>query len=64
MDLDGIISTDIGLQWGFGALDPTSQSSNMCNECFKVELDEPDFSLVARFKFFMHAMWGMHRKKQ
>ena len=51
MDLDGIISTDIGLQWGFGALDPTSQSSNMCNECFKVELDEPNFSLVARSNF-------------
>ena len=40
---DRISSTDLGLQWGHGVVDPTSLTSSMCNECFKMDLDEPDF---------------------
>ena len=45
MELEGRSLNDLGLQWGFGVTDPTSQTSNMCNECFKLELDENNFSL-------------------
>ena len=46
MELEGRSLNDLGLQWGFGVTDPTSQTSNMCNECFKLELDENNFSLA------------------
>ena len=46
MELDGRSLNDLGLQWGFGVTDPTSQTSNMCNECFKLELDENNLALA------------------
>ena len=45
-ELDGEISKDIGHQWGNGVIDPSSQSGSItCNDCFRLELDEPIFSL-------------------
>ena len=32
--------------WGNGVIDPSSQlEDSMCDECFKLQLDEPSFSL-------------------
>ena len=50
MELDGNLSTDIEYQWGNGVIDPSSQSGNsMCNDCFRLELDEPSISLHLLF---------------
>jgi hypothetical protein len=46
MAIDMDLSTDIGHQWGNGVIDPSSQSEDsMCDDCFKLELDEPNLSL-------------------
>ena len=46
MELEGDVSTDIEHQWGNGVIDPSSQSGSItCNDCFRLELDEPIFSL-------------------
>jgi len=46
MVIDMDLSTDIGHQWGNGVIDPSSQSEDsMCDDCFKLELDEPNLSL-------------------
>ena len=45
-DLDGEILKDTALMWGNGVIDPSSQlEDSMCDECFKLELDETSFSL-------------------
>ena len=43
-ELDGEILKDTALMWGNGVIDPSSQLESMCNDCFKLELDEPNFS--------------------
>ena len=45
-ELDGEILKDTALMWGNGVIDPSSQlEDSMCDECFKLQLDEPSFSL-------------------
>ena len=45
-ELDGEILKDTALMWGNGVIDPSSQLENsMCDDCFKLELDESSFSL-------------------
>ena len=43
MDIESESSKDFGHQWGIGVIDPSFHSVNMCNECFKIELDELDY---------------------
>ena len=46
MEIEGEVSTDIEHLWGNGVIDPSSQSGSIvCNDCLRLELDEPIFSL-------------------
>ena len=46
LSLDGENPKDVGHQWSNGVIDPSSQlEDSMCDECFKLQLDEPSFSL-------------------
>jgi len=56
MELDGRSLNDLGLQWGFGVVDPTSQTSNIalaktselsCMQCgIRVERENNLFSSI------------------
>ena len=43
MHVNGENSADAEHQWGHGIVEPSFLSVNMCNECFKIELDELDY---------------------